>query len=143
MKFNWGTGITIVIILFMGFILMMVFKASQTDADLNAENYYEQEITYQDRIDAIANATPFEDQVEIVQKEEHIQVSYPAHIVDQGTIQFFKPDDASLDIEVPMDASESMVTVDGSMVVPGRYDVKLSWSFEGEQYYLERAIVIR
>lgn len=51
-KFNWGKSITIIIISFMGFILFMAFKTSNTKSDLNAKDSYKQEVNYQSKIDA-------------------------------------------------------------------------------------------
>ena len=40
----------------MSFILFLVVKANLTTTELVAEDYYDQEITYQDKIDAKHNA---------------------------------------------------------------------------------------
>ena len=50
MKINWGTGIILAFIGFIGFILYFVINAS-TDVkyrhDLVSQNYYEEELNYQ------------------------------------------------------------------------------------------------
>ncbi|MCB9190933.1 MAG: FixH family protein [Flavobacteriales bacterium] len=53
---GWGTRITLFYGSFVAFMLFMVVMAVQQDFDLVADNYYEQEIAYQDRIDQMNNA---------------------------------------------------------------------------------------
>ncbi|MGB1317661.1 MAG: FixH family protein, partial [Flavobacteriales bacterium] len=53
---NWGWGISIFYGSFVVFMLGMVTLAFQQDFDLVADDYYEQEIAYQGRIDQMNNA---------------------------------------------------------------------------------------
>lgn len=52
-KFNWGTGIVIAMVLFMTFILTFVYKSltPQYTHDLVSEDYYKDELLYQKEID--------------------------------------------------------------------------------------------
>ncbi len=143
MRFNWGTGITIGIVLFMAFILFMVFKATQTDSDLNAENYYEQEMAYQERIDAIANAAPFKNEVDVQQIEGGLEITYPAELVEEGTVHLFRPDNAGLDVWQDMNPTLGKILIDQSKTVPGRYDVRLSWKQDGALFFIEKSVVIQ
>ena len=142
MKFNWGTGITIGIILFMSFILFMVFKATQTESDLNAENYYEQEMAYQDRIDAIANAAPYKKDISIEQVDNGLQVNYPSEMLKEGKVHLFRPDNASLDVEMPMTSAGSVLIPRDKMIL-GVYQVQMSWTKGGDDYYYEENVTIR
>ena len=60
MKWNWGTGLTLGMICFIGFILYFVITMS-TDKkyshDLVTESYYAKEMMYQTEIDAETNTT--------------------------------------------------------------------------------------
>ena len=49
---NWGVGIAIVYILFVVGMLTLVFKSRSQKIDLVTENYYQQELAYQEEIDA-------------------------------------------------------------------------------------------
>ena len=49
---DWGKGILLTIIAFVGFIMtLVVISVRQDDIHLVAENYYEKEIKYQDQIE--------------------------------------------------------------------------------------------
>ena len=55
MKINWGTGIVIAIVAFIGFILYFVITMSTDKTysyDLVTDKYYQQELKYQQEIDA-------------------------------------------------------------------------------------------
>ena len=55
MKLNWGNWIAVAYSVFVLFIIAMVYLAFGEKWDLVAENYYEQEIQYQDKINSIEN----------------------------------------------------------------------------------------
>ena len=57
MKWNWGTGIAITLVLFIGLMSFMVFKSTQQRFDLVSENYYEEELNYQEVIDQKRNSS--------------------------------------------------------------------------------------
>jgi hypothetical protein len=52
---NWGLRIVLVYIGFVAMILTLVFKARSEKIELVAPDYYEQEIVYQNRIEALQN----------------------------------------------------------------------------------------
>ena len=52
---NWGKGVTIAFILFVGFIMFMVVGAFRENFDLVSDDYYLEEINYQDKINQKAN----------------------------------------------------------------------------------------
>ena len=59
MKINWGTGLVIGMVLFIGFILFFVIKIStdkKYDYDLVTEEYYKKELVYQKEIDDRTNS---------------------------------------------------------------------------------------
>ena len=55
MKFNWGTGIFISIIIFFIAIFIFLYIAFTNENDLVENDYYPQEIEYQNRIDKVQN----------------------------------------------------------------------------------------
>ena len=48
---NWGYKILMVYVIFIAGILLLVFKSSSQNQDLVTEDYYEQELKYQQKID--------------------------------------------------------------------------------------------
>ena len=59
MKFNWGTGIVLAFIAFISFIMYFVISMNtdkSLDHDLVNEDYYKQELEFQNDIDKEKNA---------------------------------------------------------------------------------------
>ena len=52
---NWGTKITLVYVGFVMLIVSLVFISATNKSELVAADYYEQELKFQDRIDAVKN----------------------------------------------------------------------------------------
>ena len=68
MKFNWGTGIVITIIAFIAFIMYFVITMSTDNAyshDLVTDKYYQEELNYQEEINAEKNAKKLSENIKI------------------------------------------------------------------------------
>jgi hypothetical protein len=144
MKFTWGHGITIVFVLFMVYILSFVYRSYVNEVDLVAEDYYAQEIAYQDRIDNIANARHLEDKIQVHRTSEGVEIRFPEEeMIDtgSGTIQFFRPSDEELDIQVPLQLSESIQQLPIQLFHKGRYKVNISWKSNGQGMYITKDLV--
>ncbi len=66
MKINWGTGIVIAFALFITFILYFVFKVqsdSQYDNELVVEEYYKQELKFENQMEKEQNAIDMTDKI--------------------------------------------------------------------------------
>ena len=60
---NWGYKILTVYIIFIAGILLLVFKSSTQNQDLVTKDYYEQELKYQQVIDATERANALSSEV--------------------------------------------------------------------------------
>lgn len=145
MKFTWGHGVTIAFILFMVYILSFVYRSFVNEVDLVAEDYYAQEIAYQDRIDDIANAKHLEDDIHVRQTSEGVEIAFPEEeLIDagSGTIQFFRPSDEELDIQVPLQLYEARQQLPLQLFHKGRYKVNIAWKSNGEGRYITKEVVL-
>lgn len=143
MKFNWGHGIALFILAFVGFIVLMVVKAFQTSTDLTAENYYSQELAYGSRIEAITNANSLEQHMVISLKENHLEIDLPASLTDgtlEGEIHFYRPDNAAFDFVQPINATEKTQEVSYSKLISGNYSVRVKATQEGKEFFFEEAL---
>ncbi len=140
---DWGKGILLTIIAFVVLILTLVVLAVRMDGiELVTENYYEEEIKYQDRIDETNQALSLDRDVILYDAEaKSIVLDLPNG--SKGILHLFRPSDSSLDQELPV-----TVTKDGKTSVPlsllkaGYWKVKLNWIEDGIEYYQEEKINI-
>lgn len=146
MKLNWGTGIAIAIIAFMIFILFMVFKASNTSTDLYAEDYYEQELDYETRIQAIRNSKDMDKNIKITIEDKFIVIVLSDEInadAIEGEVHFYRPDDARFDKHFPLKKGLKTQRIPKEHLAVGNYQVKLNWTIDNMPYYLEKSIFIQ
>lgn len=136
MKFNWGHGITIFIVLFMAFIVTLVVKTFNHNADLVQDNFYEQEVLFDGKKESISNYKKLDFKVKINQIPEGIEIKFPENYkIEDGHIQFYKPDDMSLDKNYDLKLnSESIHLLPYEDFVVGRYEINVQWNSEGKSY---------
>lgn len=145
MKFNWGTGITIFIILFITFILSFVFTAAYTHTDLYAEDYYQQELDYQETIKAKSNAQYISEDLFLSQGTKSIVVHFPDSIKmdnGSGSIQFYRPNDADDDVTYGLEPVNKKMIIDKTKLTAGKYHVKLYWKEAGNDYLVTKEIIV-
>ena len=75
-KWNWGTGILIGIIVFMTFIIGLVFVSFKQNFDLVEKDYYPKALEYQQQIDKESNAHNLKKQVTIENTGEQIILTF-------------------------------------------------------------------
>lgn len=145
MKFNWGHGIFLGITAFIVFILFMVFSATQIDYDLVSEDYYDQEIAYEDHIRAVENTNTLTTEMLLETSEGHVILQLPQELRQEGataTVHFFRADNATNDFILAMENTNTVLSVPFSDLIKGEYTVKVTCTMQDKQYYFERAVVI-
>jgi len=142
MKLNWGHYIVIAFILFGAFLTYFMIKGARNQGDLVTEDYYNQEIKYQQRIDATQRAQSI-GQIEVIRSADGICVKFPDEFDNSttGDLHMYKPDNAKLDVVLPIALNdEKQQCVMGSTITPGLWSVKVSAIFGGQTYYWEESI---
>lgn len=146
MKVNWGTGIVIAIIVFIGFILFFVIAMS-TDKkyshDLVTEGYYQKELEFQDRIDATENSKDFKDAMKIIKNKDGLFVFFPENLEYskiKGKVFLYRPSNKQLDFEVPISISNNYLLVPENRLVDGRWNISVSWEYENKKYLTEKEL---
>ncbi len=140
---NWGKSIVLVYVVFAAIMAGMVtICMKQDDLHLVVENYYEEEIKYQQHIDKVHNAEALTHEVLVYDAQMKIvDLHLPVGAV--GTLNFFRPSDARLDQKMVIIITDlTSNAVDVKDLKPGYWRVKLTWTEAGEDYYKEEKINI-
>lgn len=146
MKWNWGTGIVIVSLLFMSFIVMLVVKTYKHKVDLVSEDYYAQELGFQEKINKMKNASALTEKVSWTMNDNDIivQLLHPFDSTATGTIEFFRPSDSGKDLSIPIHLdSGGKQLIDRKLLVQGLYKIKIDWAMGDKGYYIEEDIFIQ
>ena len=147
-KFNWGTGIVIAFSLFMGFILFFVIKVQtdhQYDNELVVEDYYKQERTLQVKLDSEQNAADLDDRVTIIQDAEFVKVNFPEAFDASkitGKVSLYRPSNQKLDFETPISISVPYLLIPKSDLAGGRWDITVTWQYDGVDYINNKMLTI-
>jgi len=144
-KLNWPTGIVIAIISFMIFILSFVYKSIAVDKyqhELVSEDYYKDELHYQEEINKLNNARTLKKDVELINSSEGILIKFPENIEgDQvkGTISFQRLSNKKLDFveEIHVKGHEQLIP--GNKIVSGKWIVKIEWQNGDEEYLFKES----
>ncbi len=102
-KWNWGTGIVIAMVLFMAFILQFVYRASMVakyEHSLVSEDYYKDEIHYQEEIDKVNKGNALKENISVIQNEDGLLIRFPKEFEASslsGTVYFQRLSNEKLD----------------------------------------------
>lgn len=138
---DWGKGILLTIIAFVGFIMtLVVISVKQDDIHLVTENYYEKEIKYQDQIDRESASARLDREVLVFDAQsKSILLDLP--VGTKGSLQLFRPSDARLDQELILDITEAGKTsVLLDKLKSGYWKIQLTWTEDGVEFYQEKKI---
>ena len=120
-------------------MLFMVYKSFQAEFHLVTENYYEEELKYQDRIDEATNASNLEIKPSVKITDTAVEVSF-VNPITKGTLHFYRPDNANFDKII--ETTEQNNEILKSELVAGRYVLKMNWDEASKRYYLEEEVFI-
>lgn len=139
MKFNWGVGITIALVLFGAFIITLIVKTTQVKDDLVAEDYYDQTLTYQREIDQKYAAEKLGDPMLVDTDDERIVLVLPASLDNKnlnGKVTFLRPNNSTFDKTHKMAPQDTnAITIPRGDMLPGKWVVKV-YIQDADQDYL-------
>ena len=140
MKINWGTAIVIAFVGFIGFILFFVVRMSMdnhANHDLVIEEYYKAELGYQKEIDAETNANEDSVTLEITKTADGLVVEFPENLDFKkvnGNISLYRPSNKHLDFDLDLNLSNAHLLIPDKRLLDGRWDIKIAWEYDGEEY---------
>lgn len=144
---NWGKGIALSLIAFAGMMATFMVIASQHVESLVTDEYYAEELKYQERIDAQARARSLSAPVAILVKGDEVELRFPAELKGKsvtGTLNLLRPNDARGDrrVAVRMDA-DGLFRSPALQLLPGRYDASIDWQADGVSYHSSDKLVVQ
>lgn len=146
-KLNWGVGIVITIACFIGFIMFFVIKMStdkKYDHDLVTEEYYKQELAYQDQIDAQQNSARLAKNIQVEVTAEGIQILFPSEKKDiKGEVSLYRPSNKKLDLEIPISLENQEMIIPAEKLVEGKYKLSINWKSNETTYLYKKDLQIR
>ena len=146
MKFNWGTGILIFLILFLMASAVFIAFAMRQKVELVHEDYYERGVDHSTQMEVEERSAPYQEAILAVQLEGTLQISMTDSLAvscDSARIQLYRPSDIQQDMNMPYDPGRGALVISRENLVPGRYILKLSWYSGGLRYEADRTLSIQ
>jgi hypothetical protein len=144
MKFNWGTGIVIFIILFVSGMGVMVYISVKQDINLVHEDYYPKGIAHEEMIQKARNTYALDGEMKVTFTSEIIEIAFPMDFRYNevaGNIVFYRPSSHNDDKVYEIQLTDSGIqTFSTEGMKKGKYVVQIEWEHEGTNYYFEKAI---
>ena len=147
MKINWGTGIVIAIVCFMSFILFFVIRVSTNDKyehELVTEDYYNEELKFQNTIDKQHNAQSLSTKLKWVKTDEGLMIEFPLDLdfkAISGIIKFYRPSNKAFDFSVPLKLNSHNINIKSKKLLEGRWNLIVDWSYLNNDYLFKEKIV--
>ncbi|WP_027378847.1 FixH family protein [Chryseobacterium daeguense] len=146
-NFSWGHGVVIALFAFIIFILSMLFlfPNGQKNSEMVTDNYYEEELKYQDVIDAKKRADELQEKPAYSQDKAGIKITFPKDYDNSNTTVKFvlnRTDDQNLDIHksVQLDANKSFL-IPAQVLKMGNYTLRLTWTRDKTDYRMDYDVI--
>ena len=147
MKINWGTGIVLAFIGFISFIMYFVINMNTNqkyDHDLVTEDYYEQELEYQNDIDKEKNAKTLYENLSLKKTNDGLVIKFPSDFNEKeikGKVFLYRPSNKQFDFEVSLTSlSNHNLLIPDKRLLDGRWNIKIDWQYNGELYMYKKEI---
>jgi nitrogen fixation protein FixH len=147
MKINWGTGIVIAFIAFISFIMYFVISMntnSKYDHDLVTEDYYKQELEFQNEIDKESNSKHLVENISWKKTTDGIHIIFPASLKKEnitGKVFLYRPSNKQFDFEIPISLSNNNLLIPDKRLLDGRWNIKVNWQYNGKSYLYKKEIL--
>lgn len=140
MKINWGTGIVLAFIGFISFIMYFVISMNvddKYDHDLVTEEYYQEELAYQESIEKIKNSKSLTNNISWKRTEKGLEMTFPENLNPEeieGNVFLYRPSNKQLDFETKISLSNHHLLIPDKRLLDGRWNIKIDWQYKGKSY---------
>ena len=136
-KFNWGHGIILFFAVYCSGIIYAACLCIGETHELVNDNYYNDEIKYQQVIDQKNNAASLVSPVQFRYNSGQLLVIFPKDMnkVSDLQVRFYKPDQEKLDKVIKVsDTTNDVKEIDVSSLKAGYWKTQTTWKFQSKKY---------
>lgn len=145
-KFNWGTGILITIIVMISWLGFLISKAFDYKINMDSDDYYERGLVHSVQMERIQRSLPFKNDFSVEQNGEFVTIKYPHFFESKnisGELWFYRPSDYELDKKIAaLNQNKNSQDIHNQHFTKGRYLVRATLQVDSLSYFFEREIII-
>lgn len=139
---NWGKGILIAMLSFIGFIVTLVVILMNQKVDMVSEDYYLQELDFNKSMNAQNNYVESSDEIKVEVSKDSLFFVFPESLQNRDfKMELKHKEKAQYDLSMTF-KSEAKNTFVISKEKFGKYDCKLNWKKENKEFELQKTIEI-
>lgn len=145
MKFHWGTGILIFLILFLVAAGLFITFAMRQEVSLVHEDYYEKGVDHSQQMLVEARSAQFKNHIGTRIQDDLLLIDIESTLrtrMDSASFHLYRPSGGSYDIKRSFEAKEGPLAIPGEELISGRYILKVYWSWEGLKYEVDQTVFI-
>ena len=147
LKFNWGTGIVLFLLLFIGSIVWRINIAYQQKVNLVSPDYYPKGVAYDLQLEKIKNTRQLKDKIELSQNDRFVILQFPEIFKRErtdGTILVYHPADFEDDSLFSIQLNDSSFQfIPKHFMKRGAYTFKFDWEQDNKAYFQETDLFIK
>ncbi|MGC8866095.1 MAG: FixH family protein [Bacteroidales bacterium] len=140
-KFNWGTGIVLALVGYVGIIVFLLIISSRQDRSIMREDYYYHSIHHQEDIDAARQFAALKGKIHLARENDSLRIYLPDELLPgeaKVKIQFLRPSDDRYDFSVESSPdSRHCVSLPISRLIKGKYFLRFEMEQDGKAYLHE------
>lgn len=146
MKFTWGTGIFIFLVIFLASAFAFIIFATRQKVSLVHKDYYERGVDYSEQMRVDERSKAFAQSFSIKNDPGFFEVNIESELaakIDSGSMYMYRPSDSSRDITLPVPAHATSMRFEKDKLINGRYILKFTWFDDGVKYEIDRPVNVQ
>ncbi len=139
-------GVVIAFIGFISFIMYFIITMNvnnKYDHDLVTDNYYAEELAYQNDIDKLEMSKTLKENISYEKTADGLMIKFPDAIDIKkvtGKVFLYRPSNKQLDFEANISLSKPYLLIPDNRLVDGRWNIKIDWQYNGKSYLYKTPI---
>jgi hypothetical protein len=146
-KFNWGTGIFITIIVMVSWIGFLISKTFEYKINMDSDDYYERGLDHTSQMNRIERSIPYKNDLSVEFVGDYLQVNYPSFFEGKnssGELWFYRPSDFELDKKIALTGEDNnSQKIHIQHFKKGKYILRVTLEAEDLSYFFEHEILIK
>ncbi len=146
MKFNWGTGILIFLIVFLLACAGFIYFAFQQEVNLVHKDYYEKGVDYNQQMEINSRSSKYKNDIKVNLEKDFLLIRFEESLaakIDSGSVIIYRPSSSKQDIFLTLKLTENTLRLSKGDLNSGRYILKLFWYSDGLKYEVDQPINIQ
>nr|WP_319398365.1 FixH family protein [uncultured Carboxylicivirga sp.] len=146
MKFNWGHGLVVAILLGISGLLTLVYITTNERIDMVTDGYYPKELKYQDQIEKLKNYNALSEKI-IMNQDGGLSIVFP-RLTEKpsqilGKIHIYRPSDQRLDVEREIKLDSAFIAkFNKEDFLNGKYEVIIEWQANNQLFLTKLPLYI-